>query len=109
MARNRVSDDGSFSIYTDRDERIFSAAEARAKIIEQTARRCAKCGQTMLSWPGRTVHFSCDPELPLAGKRCTCPSGCSDKFWGTGSVACAPECEPCKIMRGQPLRGKRTS
>ena len=91
----------------DRLARIVGAAEARAKVIRQSLRSCAKCGKTMLPWPGRKVHFTCDPELPLVGRRCTCPPDCSDTHWGNGRVDCDPRCEPCKIMRGSPLRTKR--
>ena len=87
---------------------IFAAGEARAKVIRDTARPCEVCGRSMLNWGGgRKVHFSCDPELPLAGKVCTCPVGCSDTHWGTGGVPCDQSCVPCRIMRGKPLRGKK--
>lgn len=72
----------------DRLARIVGAAEARAKVIRQSLRTCAKCGKTMLPWPGRTKHFTCDPELPLVGRRCTCPPDCSDTHWGNGRVEC---------------------
>jgi ssDNA-binding Zn-finger/Zn-ribbon topoisomerase 1 len=91
----------------DRLARVVGQAEARAKQVLASLRICAKCGKTMLPWPGRTTHFTCDPELPLVGRRCTCAPDCSDTHWGNGRVACDPLCEPCKLLRGNPLHKKR--
>lgn len=85
-------------------ERILAISEARAKAVRQEARTCAKCGKSMFNWPGRTVHYSCDPKTPLAGLRCTCAPDCSDTHWGNGNTDCDAECVPCKINRGHPLR-----
>jgi hypothetical protein len=106
MARSRVSDETP-DLYGEMRERIYRESEGRARAIIDAAKTCTKCGLSMLGWPGRTVHYSCDPELPLAGRRCSCAPGCSDKYWGNGKVECDPSCEPCKTMRGQPLSGKR--
>lgn len=93
----------------ERADRIIAQAEAKARIIRETAMVCEACGRTMLRWgAGRTIHFSCEPGT-LAGKRCTCPPECSGTHWGNGPRECAPGCEVCKIKRGQPLhrgRGK---
>lgn len=100
-------DDLALGIYEQRNNRIGAAADARAKIIRDNARMCAACGKPMLGWPGRSLHFTCDPQYPLAGLRCTCPVGCSNTHWGNGAVDCDPSCEPCKIMRGKPLSGRK--
>jgi hypothetical protein len=82
--------------------RLAAEAEARAAEIRARLRRCTVCGKTMLDWPGRTVHFYCEPNS-LACKVCTCPPGCSGERWGSGVSQCSPDCEPCRIMRGKPL------
>lgn len=63
--------------------------------------RCPYCGRPMtLGQPG--AHYSCIPGT-LAGKRCTCPRGCTDgDTWGDGQTECAADCEPCRLMAGRP-------
>lgn len=93
----------------DRMSRIAHESEGRARIIRETASVCAKCGLSMMRVPGRTVHYSCDPDYPLAGQRCTCPPGCSMTRWGDGIESCDPGCAPCKTMRGQMLSKRGAS
>jgi hypothetical protein len=95
-------------LYVERNERLYRESDARARAIRDAARPCARCGESMLWWnAGQTMHYSCDPDYPLAGKRCTCPQDCSNTHWGNGRVECDPACIPCKVNRGQPLRQKR--
>jgi len=102
-------DFGAQGIYVERNDRVYAQVEGRARQIRDTATTCAKCGGPMMRWPGRNVHFSCDPELPMAGKACTCAPGCSDVRWGDGPSSCDPDCVPCRNMRGQPLRKRGRS
>ena len=94
-------------IYVEQRDRILGQAEARANLIRATARICEVCGKSMLNWPGRSCHYSCDPEYPLAGTVCICRINCSDTHWGNGPVECHPECVPCRRMRMQPLRQRK--
>ena len=88
-------------------KRLFAEAEARAAEIRQSLKYCGRCGRTMLPWPGRTIHFSCEPGT-LAGKRCSCPPGCTKgDNWGDGPRECDAGCEPCRTRQGQPLRGRK--
>lgn len=59
---------------------------------------CVVCGRAVV---GRKVdrHGQCDPTS-LAGKVCVCRVGCTDKTWGDAGI-CDPNCDPCRIMRGQ--------
>jgi hypothetical protein len=94
-------------MYEEQRDRVLAQAEAKANLVRATARVCAVCGKSMLNWPNRTVHFSCDPELPLAGTACVCAPGCSGTHWGNGPVECDPACVPCRRMRLQPLRDRK--
>jgi hypothetical protein len=86
----------------------IAESEQRARTIRETAQSCVVCGRSMLRWgKGRDRHFSCDVEFPYAGKRCTCPSGCSNTHWGNGPVSCDPSCELCARHRGSPLVERR--
>lgn len=93
----------------DQNSRHARDSGARARQILETATVCARCGLSMMRVPGRTVHYSCDPDSPLAGKRCSCPPGCSVTRWGDGTRSCDPECAPCKTMRGQLLSKRGAS
>jgi len=104
-----VSEFGSGEAYDGRWDGLYAQAEARAKQVYATARPCSVCGISMLDWPGRHCHTSCDPDLPLAGKRCTCPSGCSGDRWGNGPNPCDPACVPCRRMAGVALSKKKGS
>lgn len=104
MADDDLFGDGAK--YEARFNQIYAQAEHRAEQIRREAHPCAACGESMLNWPGRSVHFSCEPNT-LAGKRCTCPNGCSDSAWGNGRVPCDPACVPCRIMRGVTFAKKR--
>lgn len=68
-------------------------------------RPCIACGEPTVQ--ARARHSSCDPTTPLAGKRCTCPPGCTTgNVWGDGPVECVDQrgvpCEPCTLMAGRP-------
>jgi len=97
-----MSDDLSAS-YRAMKERIFAAAEARAKYIRDTAERCVVCGKSMLRWGNRDRHFSCDEKYPLVGMICICPTGCSDTHVGNGRNPCHPRCQPCNLQAGRKL------
>jgi len=97
---------GDGANYEARFNQIYAQAEFRAEQIRRTARPCAACGKSMLDWPGRTVHFSCEPTT-LAGKKCICRNNCSDTAWGNGPVDCDPACIPCRIMRGVSFAKKK--
>jgi hypothetical protein len=77
--------------------------EQRAKVAAFMARpRCTVCGRQMITNSGR--HFLCDPST-IVGRACTCPIGCTDRHVGDSvTVACDPNCQPCRINRGQPAR-----
>lgn len=69
---------------------------------------CEICGDPM-ALGQRKRHYSCragDDDGgwdALAGKRCTCPPGCTTgDIWGDGPRDCAADCEPCRIRAGQP-------
>lgn len=95
-------------LYVERNDRIYRDSDARAKAIRDTALPCVACGEPMLRWGGgRTRHFSCDPDYPMAGKRCTCRQECSNTHWGNGRTECDPACVPCKVMHGQPLHKRK--
>lgn len=96
------------SIYTERDQRIFSQAEAKARALRASLIRCERCGGTMIPWPdGRTTHYVCD-ETTVAGKPCTCRGTCSQRVYGDGPDRCDPECVPCRIRLGKQLpRGQK--
>ncbi|RPI04678.1 MAG: hypothetical protein EHM63_09825 [Actinobacteria bacterium] len=97
---------GDGSNYASRWQRIYAEADFRAEQIRLRAHPCAVCGESMLDWPGRTTHFSCDPNT-LAGKVCTCPNGCSGTAWGNGPAPCDPACVPCKRMAGVTFTKKK--
>lgn len=83
-----------------RARRVIAAAEARAAEFLERAPRCDVCGKQMAV--KRARHSSCEPGS-LAGLRCTCREGCTDKAWGDQGT-CDPACQPCKIMRGKVYR-----
>ena len=99
-------DIGYAGIYHEAAEAIVAKAEARAAEIRRNLKVCSVCNRSMLDWPGRTMHYSCEPGT-LAGKVCTCPSGCSGSHWGDGGTPCDPKCEPCRIMRGKSLAKRK--
>jgi hypothetical protein len=83
-------------------ERFIRADKARAQHTRDTAHPCAVCKRSMIAWPGRLRHFSCEKDS-LASKVCTCPPGCSGAHYGDGPRQCAPACEVCRMMRGKPI------
>lgn len=69
-------------------------------------RRCDRCGGALtVAAAGQTRHAVCNPAT-LAGKRCTCPPGCTTPKGsvGDGPRPCAPDCEVCTQFAGRPAR-----
>ena len=82
-------DIGYSGVYYEPTEVIVRKAEARARAIRESLRICTVCNKSMLDWPKRDKHWSCEPGS-LAGKVCTCPTGCSGTHWGDGPSPCDP-------------------
>lgn len=89
----------------DQVKRAISEGEARAAHFLRTAKRCVVCRNAMAAPGGRDRHYSCDPGA-VEGTRCSCPPDCSDRLHGDGPRDCDPECAPCRIRRGQPVRSR---
>lgn len=79
----------------------MSGREARAR----KPRRCTVCGGALTVTAGRDRHYVCDPTA-LAGKRCTCPPGCTTPKGtvGDGARPCDPTCVVCSAFAGRPTR-----
>jgi hypothetical protein len=60
---------------------------------------CEVCHQPMVGGQRRR-HELCDPTS-TAGRRCTCPTGCTLTLIGDGPARCSPDCTPCRIHAGR--------
>lgn len=85
--------------------RMIAEDKARARDFLLHATRCDRCGNPVAS-RGRFRHYMCEPDT-LVGHACTCRQRCSQERWGDGPIACDPLCRPCRINRGQSLKGRR--
>jgi hypothetical protein len=84
-----------------REERALNDG-LRAIANWRAGRRCVVCKNPMAA-TGRDRHYACDPTA-IEGTRCICRKGCSDVLIGSGSERCDPDCVPCRLRQGQPLK-----
>lgn len=82
-------------------------AQGRGKAAQFLAGpKCVVCGRAMATRSNGDRHFLCD-QRSIVGRSCTCPSGCTDRHISDSpTIACDPECQPCRINRGQPAKLK---
>lgn len=75
-------------------------------VARRNARLCRVCRDPILIAPlDADAHYVCDLTR-VEGKVCVCVPGCSDKRVGD-ALGCKPECVPCRITAGQPVRQRR--
>jgi hypothetical protein len=66
-------------------------------VDERASERCDRCGGPLLVGQFRR-HYLCDSSS-IAGRKCTCPPGCTDLVVGDGGT-CARDCEVCRRLAG---------